>query len=290
MHAPPAASIVLPTHNRVASIAECLESLLTQTEENIEIIVVDDASTDSTVDVVRTYADTRVTLILRSERGGPAAARNTGVRSASSEIIFFTDDDVVLPSSWVREGLRYFLDESTIGFEGRVVYVSDDYHPTWSDRVVENKTGGHYMTANAAYRRKTLIACGLFHEGLGAFRDRELALRARQLGAIRYADEVVVTHRRDIYTLRTFMGEGRKARWRPYLYKQHKDRATMLGPVYGPARLLTLLCPALLLLRLRHVRIASTRDLCFFLLMYPRLAYERINLWAGAASQHALIV
>lgn len=93
-------SAIIPTHNAAAFIAETLKSAQTQTLDGIEIIVVDDASTDNTVSLVRDIAaaDKRVKLIRLSHNQGVAVARNTGVQQATGQYVAFLDaDDQWLP-------------------------------------------------------------------------------------------------------------------------------------------------------------------------------------------------
>lgn len=89
-------SIVIPTYNRENLIAATLDSILTQGFEDLEVIVVDDGSTDRTVDVVAQYGD-RV-CILRQQNRGPGAARNLGIAQASGRYVcLFDSDDLHFP-------------------------------------------------------------------------------------------------------------------------------------------------------------------------------------------------
>ncbi len=93
-------SVVIPVYNRAKIIKRCLDSVLKQTYPPFEIIVVDDCSTDDTVQVIEAYArrDPRIRPLRFSRRKGAQAARNTGIRAAQGEWIAFLDsDDVWLP-------------------------------------------------------------------------------------------------------------------------------------------------------------------------------------------------
>jgi glycosyltransferase involved in cell wall biosynthesis len=95
-------SIIVPVFNRRSAIREALESILKQTYEHWEALVVDDGSTDGTAQVVEEYsrADSRVRLLRHGQRKGAQAARNTGIRDAQGEWIAFLDsDDQWLPCS-----------------------------------------------------------------------------------------------------------------------------------------------------------------------------------------------
>lgn len=87
-----AVSVIVPTHNRAGGLLEkSIESVLDQVGVCVELLVVDDGSTDDTSDVLRSYGDN--VRVLRQENRGPAAARNLGIREASHDLLAFLDSD-----------------------------------------------------------------------------------------------------------------------------------------------------------------------------------------------------
>ena len=86
-------SVVIPTHNRAVQVARAIASVQCQTYPNLEIVVVDDCSTDNTRTVVEGYGDQRIRYVRHDQRRGASAARNTGIRLATGEFIAFLDDD-----------------------------------------------------------------------------------------------------------------------------------------------------------------------------------------------------
>jgi glycosyltransferase involved in cell wall biosynthesis len=94
---PPVHSIIVPAFNAASTIASAVGSALAQTVTGLEVVVVDDGSTDSTADVVRGIADERVRLISQPNRGLPAA-RNAGIAVARGRYVSLLDsDDLLLP-------------------------------------------------------------------------------------------------------------------------------------------------------------------------------------------------
>ena len=87
-------SIIIPAYNIAPYIARCLESVTSQSLKNIEIIVIDDGSSDNTVEIIKSYAykDERIQLIQKAN-GGVTSARLTGVHYAEGEYIGFVDGD-----------------------------------------------------------------------------------------------------------------------------------------------------------------------------------------------------
>lgn len=94
----PAVTIVIPAFNAEAYIAEALESVRAQTLREVEVIVVDDGSTDGTLLEVERFAGVIDLIVMRQANAGPAAARNAAIRRARGRYCAFLDaDDVMLP-------------------------------------------------------------------------------------------------------------------------------------------------------------------------------------------------
>ncbi|MBR2781574.1 MAG: glycosyltransferase, partial [Eubacteriaceae bacterium] len=105
-------SVIVPVHNIEAYLSRCLDSILDQTERDIEIIIIDDGSDDSSPFIIDSYAsaDERI-RVLRTEYRGVSSARNTGIREAKGEYIGFVDaDDFAEPDMF--EALRSRLEET----------------------------------------------------------------------------------------------------------------------------------------------------------------------------------
>lgn len=86
-------SVVIPVFNRAAVIGQCLDSIAGQTYPPAEILVIDDGSTDATVEVVRKYSDLQINIIPMQQNRGAQAARNRGIKEAQGDWIAFQDSD-----------------------------------------------------------------------------------------------------------------------------------------------------------------------------------------------------
>ncbi len=105
----PLLSVIIPSYNRAGLIARTLNSIFAQDCDNLEVLVVDDGSTDGTPDVVRAYG--RPITLLEQENKGPGAARNLGLRSASGEYVAFLDsDDLWFP--WTVSTYRSVIEKN----------------------------------------------------------------------------------------------------------------------------------------------------------------------------------
>ena len=95
----PKISVIIPLYNKEAIIGRSLQSVLSQDYDDFEIVIVNDGSTDRSMEIVRGIQDPRIVLI-EQENGGPSKARNTGVKHAKGEWIVFLDaDDELLPGA-----------------------------------------------------------------------------------------------------------------------------------------------------------------------------------------------
>src|SRR5688572_23500515 len=86
-------SVVIPAYNRAARIADSIKSVLAQTFQDFEIIVVDDGSTDGTAEAASTFGDPRIRVVRHSLNRGGSAARNSGIQSAAAPYVAFLDSD-----------------------------------------------------------------------------------------------------------------------------------------------------------------------------------------------------
>lgn len=103
----PVVSIVIPAYNSAKYIRETLDACLAQTHPNIEIIVIDDGSTDNTREIVATYDTVR---LIQQANQGPAIARNRGISEAQSDYIQFCDSDDVLHPNKIERCLALLLE------------------------------------------------------------------------------------------------------------------------------------------------------------------------------------
>lgn len=103
-------SVIIPVYNSSKSIEKCLESACNQTFKDFDIIIVDDGSTDNSVEVMKKYFESKQDVIrwkiIRQPNGGPSKARNNGVKASESEYIAFLDSD----DYWSPDHLKRLYD------------------------------------------------------------------------------------------------------------------------------------------------------------------------------------
>ena len=86
-------SVVIPTYDRAELLPRAVRSVLAQTYQNMEIIIVDDGSRDNTQEVVKSFSDPRVRYVRHDTNRGVSAARNTGIKNSRGEFIGLLDSD-----------------------------------------------------------------------------------------------------------------------------------------------------------------------------------------------------
>lgn len=124
MKSQPLVSVVIPTHNRKTMLSRLLKSIITQTYKNLEVIVIDDYSTDGTFEFIKLkYENIKKIKLIRNKKNlFTAATRNIGIKNSKGEFIFFVDDDNVLDKNLVLELTKTISSDDQIGEVGPVNY------------------------------------------------------------------------------------------------------------------------------------------------------------------------
>lgn len=109
-------SVIIPTYNEEEVITDCLQSLLNQSHANFEIIVVDDGSTDSTIEKVKSFTHQKplITILLQKHLGA-GAARNLGAKQAKGDILVFVDADMTFDKNFVKDLTDLIISGKAIG-------------------------------------------------------------------------------------------------------------------------------------------------------------------------------
>ncbi|MDP8213494.1 MAG: glycosyltransferase [Candidatus Zapsychrus exili] len=108
-------SVVIPAYNCEKNISKTLNAVLNQSYGDVELIVVDDESTDNTRNLVSNFKDVKY---FYQKNQGPAQARNFGAKNATGEIVFFTDSDCVPQKDWIKNAIVHFDDKAVAVVSG----------------------------------------------------------------------------------------------------------------------------------------------------------------------------
>jgi glycosyltransferase involved in cell wall biosynthesis len=178
-------TVVIPSFNSGRFIREAVDSALAQTVMPMEVIVIDDGSTDNTTEIIAAYApDPRVRYI-RQKNAGQSTARNNGIRAAQGEFIALLDADDRWKPDKLEKQLGKFSDDSIgVVFSGSQVF--DEHGVRSENRADESScadmlqsliTGTAFIPSSVVVRKRCFDSCGLFDESLKKVEDREMWIR-----------------------------------------------------------------------------------------------------------------
>ena len=249
-------SVVVATRNRETLLRKLLDALAAQSDQDFELVVVDDGSTDGTAALLEAHGAARV---LRHERPrGPATARDEGWRSAGGSLIAFTDDDCVPSPGWVAALKRAVHADPGAAVMGRTLPDPGARRSPFTRTVLIERAGPPYETCNILYPRELLERIGGFDRSFPApvGEDTDLGWRAARAGArFAYAPEALVHHAvHDLGPLGAlravlrFHEAGRLFRLHPDLRREQLHRGFFWAPAHE--HLLRALLAALLPRRL----------------------------------------
>lgn len=196
-------TVVVPTWNRRAFLPDVVAALRAQSVPDLQVVLVDDGSTDGSAEVAAALVadDPRFTVVSTPNRG-PAAARNAGCRTVTTEWIAFTDDDCLPRPDWLEELVRTAADDAADVVQGVTLPDPSVDRSTlpWharSQRILG--WSGRYQTCNLLVRAQRFVDAGGFDvrfpsHGFGE--DTDLGLRLVRGGAVpAFAPGAVVHHR-----------------------------------------------------------------------------------------------
>ena len=184
----------------MSELKRCLDTLLKQSYNDYEIIVVDDGSSDGTKELVKQYKKIKY---FKQNNKGPGYARNKGIKYARGNIIAFTDDDCIPDKNWLKNAVPHFKDPNTIGVEGMTIkkgLITPTSIPTI------NYYGKQYSTCNIFYRTSVLKGVSGFNEAFKfSGEDDNLAQRALKIGIINFDPSVKIIHPVKYYSVLGFL-------------------------------------------------------------------------------------
>ena len=192
-------SVVVPSYNRANYLENCIKSILKQTYANIEVIIVDDGSTDNTGDIVRSFSDERIKYVKQSNNGA-CSARNNGIDHAKGNLIAFNDSDDIWKEDKVEKQLDFIMSNNyDMVFCGmtRIQGGVSRYFPPYRDTYVTLDINRE-LTSNQASTQTIMIKTEVarkvkFDLSFKRLQDWDFTLRVLEEGySIGFLDEALV--------------------------------------------------------------------------------------------------
>ncbi|HMK54619.1 MAG TPA: glycosyltransferase [Methanobacteriaceae archaeon] len=198
----PTVSVVLPTYNRATVVGDAIKSVLDQTFCDLELIVVDDGSTDNTLEVVNSFKDDRVQYVTHSTNKGAASAMNTGIRASRGDYVSIQNsDDYWLPDKIENEIKAFEGSDSTLGvvYSG-VCQIKNDKQTYIPGPGVKKKEGyihgeilgGNFVNGLSLMKKECFQKAGFYDENLPGLEDWELYIRISKYYQFKFVDKPLI--------------------------------------------------------------------------------------------------
>ena len=218
-------SVIIPTYNYKHYLAECLDSVLGQTYKNVEVIVVDDGSSDNPKEVVDKYPSV---LFIRKPNGGLASARNAGIAASTGEYYMTLDADDKLVPGAIEEHVKLLTDDRTVAQcallefgERHVLNVPPE--KTSLERVMQANT----MYCNCLFPKKAWEEVGGYDESdvmrLG-YEDWEFNIRVLAAGyRVNTSDFIALRYRVHEGQMTQATSHPRRQELYDYIFTKHQE-------------------------------------------------------------------
>jgi len=206
-------SVVIPCYNSEATIIACLESVIGQQYPHIEVIVVDDGSTDRTVKVVETFIDRSTsgikTMLYRSANFGPSTARNIAISKTSGEFISFLDSDDVWQPHKLKTQISLFESHPHLVLVGcsHPFVPQKAGAPAWRNISLQQLLYKNYFQTSSVVLRATSLGDDLFRIQQKYSEDYDLWLRIATKGDLALLSEPLT-----IAEVSPYLGKGLSSR------------------------------------------------------------------------------
>lgn len=195
-------SIVIPAYNEEKNISVALEALVNQdTREKFEVIVVDNASTDKTIDEAKKFSKKLDLKIVNEKNKGRGIARYTGFKHAKGEIILSTDADAIVPANWVESMVSTLRASSAVAISGTLMVndLNKFKNLTISKLFIPFMDSykllfGHYWLNGFSFAiwKKVYDEIGGFNPKINTQEDIEISFRVEKVGRIKLNKEAPV--------------------------------------------------------------------------------------------------
>jgi glycosyltransferase involved in cell wall biosynthesis len=203
----PAVSVVIPTYNSAATLAETLASVGDQTFKDLEVVLADDGSSDDTVSVAESFAEFLDLRVLRQTNAGPGAARNAGIRAARGRYCAFVDaDDLMMPDRLAQQAALLdaapqlgLVHSDLVTFDERgIIHKSRRaFSDPCGGQILERLLLNNFITTSTVMAPTArLIEVGLFDERRRISEDFDLWLRIAERWPSGFIDHPLVRYRR----------------------------------------------------------------------------------------------
>lgn len=233
----PIVSVIIPTYNRAHVVNQAIESVLRQTHQDYEIIVVDDCSTDNTEEVIKDYVDSRIHYLRHEQNHGAPWARNSGAKIARGKYLAFLDSDDFWYPEFLERQLSVLGDlPPTVGMtcNGLIRKTDESIRImkfinralTFDENLIH---GAGICTSSFVVRKSAFQKIGGFDVDFNSFQDFDFLLRMSAQYRIKAIDDVLLEYRPGVDSISRNMAA--KAQGFNHIINNYRDDILRLGLV-----------------------------------------------------------
>ena len=209
-------SVIIPTYNRGSSIIDSINSVLRQTYHNLEIIIIDDCSTDNTKSLISKINDSRIKYIKLKEKKGANFARNVGIKMATGEYITFQDSDDIYHLNKIEMQYKNLIKKNSdfdfcmvsLHFNNsfEIIFPRKYQHKNiLRKKILDELCNGNFISTQSILVKNEIITNNLFDINFPRLQDYDLVLRILPKYKVSYSKKILV----DLYRKEDSIGNDK---------------------------------------------------------------------------------
>jgi len=197
-------SVIIPTYNRAGIIVDAINTVLNQTYQHFEIIIIDDGSNDNTNEVIKNINDSRIRYVYQENSGRPSLARNSGIKIAKGEYIAFLDSDDLWHPQMLEKHINVMNENNDVGFstnwssyrtfEGEELFKKNSYAKNKNEYIryiLLTPDKAYAGTGTILVKKECFDKVGLFDEDLTYCEDWDMFCRIAMIYEFYNIEEVL---------------------------------------------------------------------------------------------------
>jgi len=237
----PKVSVIIPVYNGSKTLKECLASVLNQTYNNYEVIVVDNNSTDNTKKIIKEFQEKadKIKYVFEAKIGR-GAARNAGIKLAEGKIIAMTDSDCIVPQNWLETLIKPILCDGENAVMGSEKEIISNF---WTKNIQKVRHTAYNKCANGKYInfidtknfaiKSEIVKNLMFDQNLKACEDIDFYLRTRKHFKIVFLESLKVLHYDENVFGKIIKKNLEKGFWTAKIYKKYsRDKKLIKKPMF----------------------------------------------------------
>lgn len=304
--------VIVIAYNEEENISKCIDSLLTQSITNFNLVLINDGSNDKTHEIIKRYKDSRIIYVQSKNRKGYSLARNIGVKKSDSDIIFFIDADCEAEKDWLKTGYETY-NKNIIGVGGLTYKINNNFKK--SIHSSHDFKGAAFSTCNVSYQTKFLKKIkGFSNRYNEGSEDSDLFIRIQKFGEVVKNKNMTVYHHNKEKDLKKITILLKRVKTLVFLLKDYEEylkskknreyifnKSNKINEIYlkignlwiiKPFFLYCVFFPPLIILYLKEnkIKINTLRSVISIFLIYGYMILVRLIVWKTAIKERYFVI